>query len=318
MITEEQRAERKNYIGSSDAAAVLGLSRWKSPLAVWAEKTGQVKPEDLSDKLSVRLGSKMEHVIAEIFTEDTGIELELAPDTIYHKEHPFLAANIDRRVKGENALVEIKNVGQFSGGEWMSGTKQADYTDGKAPAEYIAQTMHQLMVTGWDYGWLVAAVGNSSLAIIKIVRDDAALHSIMNREINFWNDFVVTGEMPMVMSSTDKGVLESIFPNAVEGKTIQLTDAEAAIIESVQAMEADLKNLEKQIDTSKNQLRAALGDAESGYVGNHVVRWSNLTTTRLDVATIKETAPDVYKKFAKQTTTRRFLIQSKPITRRVQ
>jgi predicted phage-related endonuclease len=45
--------ERIGFIGSSDAAAVLGLSRWKTPLQIWAEKTGQVVPDDISDKEAV-------------------------------------------------------------------------------------------------------------------------------------------------------------------------------------------------------------------------------------------------------------------------
>lgn len=308
MITDAQKAERINYLGSSDAAAVLGLSRWKSPLAVWAEKTGQIEPEDISDKMAVRLGQKMEQVIAELFTEDTGLELEEVPETIYHPAHRYIAANLDRRVKGTKVLVEIKNVGQFSKSEWMNGN---------VPTEYAAQVMHQLMVTGYDYGWLVAAVGNSDLIIKKIERNEVALNTMLEREIDFWTTYVVPRTMPMQVSSSDKPVLDALFPEAEPNTVMNLSDAEAAIIESVQAMEADLRQLEGQIEQGKNRLRLALGDAESGTVGPHTVRWSNLVSTRMDVTAIKEAEPEIYKKYAKTTTTRRFLIQSKPITRRV-
>ena len=64
--------DRTKFIGGSDAAAVVGLSRWKSPIELWAEKTGQVEPEDVSDKMAVRVGKKLESAVAEFFEEETG------------------------------------------------------------------------------------------------------------------------------------------------------------------------------------------------------------------------------------------------------
>lgn len=45
---EEWLAARKNYIGGSDASAVLGMNPYKTNLELWKEKTGIVQPEDLS------------------------------------------------------------------------------------------------------------------------------------------------------------------------------------------------------------------------------------------------------------------------------
>lgn len=304
MITEQQRAERKNYIGSSDAAGVLGLSRWNSPLSVWAEKTGQyTRPEPTG--MAVKLGVAFEGVIAKLFTDETGLELETVPDTLYHPAHRCLAANLDFRVKGQRVLVEAKYVGPFSRGDWA---------DGKAPVEYAIQTMHQLAVSGYDSAYLVALISTPELKIVPITRDERALVELVNREVEFWESFVVQGVMPATFKPQDKGVLEALYPEAMGGHAVPLTDADAATIESIQAMETDLKLLEDQIETSKNRLRAALGSAEVGRIGPHTVRWSNVQTTRLDATAIKSTAPDIYKKFSKTTASRRFTIQSKPLT----
>lgn len=304
MITEQQRAERYRYIGSSDAAGVLGLSRWSSPLSVWAEKTGQyTRPEPTN--MSVRLGVAFEGVIAKLFTEETGLELEPVPETIYHPEHKFLAANLDFRVKGKRILVEAKYVGPFSRGEWA---------DGKAPAEYALQTMHQLAVSGYDSAYLVALVSTPELKIVPIARDERALSELVAREVEFWQSFVLQGVMPATFKPHDRGVLEAMYPEASEGHVVPLTDADAAVIESIHAMEADAAALEAQIESSKNQLRAALGSAETGRVGPHTVRWSNVQTTRLDTTTIKVVAPEIYKQYAKTTASRRFTIKSSPLT----
>ena len=71
MLTAQQKKERLNYIGSTDIAGVLGMSQYKSPLSVWSEKTGQIIPEDISNKLQVKLGIKMESIVGELFTEET-------------------------------------------------------------------------------------------------------------------------------------------------------------------------------------------------------------------------------------------------------
>ena len=66
MLTEQQIKERKNYIGGSDCAAVLGMSRWGSPLTVWMEKTGQSEVKE--ENLAMKLGNKLEQIVAELCT----------------------------------------------------------------------------------------------------------------------------------------------------------------------------------------------------------------------------------------------------------
>ena len=46
----EWLAFRKTGLGGSDAAAILGLSPFKTNVEVWEEKVGLREPEDISDK----------------------------------------------------------------------------------------------------------------------------------------------------------------------------------------------------------------------------------------------------------------------------
>ena len=72
-MTEEQwHAERRKSIGGSDAGTILGLNKYSSPYALWAEKTGRVTPEDISDREAVRLGHDLEDYVAKRFAEATG------------------------------------------------------------------------------------------------------------------------------------------------------------------------------------------------------------------------------------------------------
>ncbi len=300
MLTPEQILERRGYIGSTDSAAILGLSRYSTPLNVWAIKTGQIVEEDISGKLPVRLGHKLEQAVAELFTEETGKKLHRVNETVFHPKYNFLAANLDRRVVGEKAVVEIKNVGAFRRDEWR---------EGQSPAEYICQVMHQLAVTGWDRGYLVALIGNTDFEIRTIERDEQALKDLVNREVSFWNDFVVPKIMPSI-SRGDKDTLSALFPLAEEGKEIELDDRAAAICDSLDGLRSDLKGLEGSIAGAENELKAMLGTADAGIVGDRKIFWSNILTRRLDSEDLKKEMPEIYEKFRKPSTYRKFLIKT--------
>ena len=152
MLTAEQIKERIGYLGASDAAAAVGLSRWKSPVEVWAEKTEFVEPEDISGKLSIRMGNKLEDVVAEIFQEETGKKVHRVNETIYHPQYPFLAANLDRRVVGEDACLEIKTAGAWAAKDWEGE---------ELPREVIIQVMHQLACTGKKVGYACVLIGGN-------------------------------------------------------------------------------------------------------------------------------------------------------------
>ena len=61
---EEWLQWRKKGIGSSDAAACAGESKWKSPYALWLEKTGQMEPDEPGE--SAYWGIALEEVVAHL------------------------------------------------------------------------------------------------------------------------------------------------------------------------------------------------------------------------------------------------------------
>lgn len=298
MLTQAQISERVNYLGASEAAAVLGLSRWGTPLSVWAEKTGQIEPDDISENLAVELGNELEDFVARKFEKKTGKKVERVPETIYHPLYPFLGANLDRRVVGENAILEAKTCSAWKAREW---------DQEEMPIEYIVQVMHQLAVSGAEKGYLAVLIGNQDFKIKEIFRDDKALEDLVRREVSFWCDFVVPKVMPAAKWG-DKDTLTAMFPEATEGEVKELTDEAAAICEVLEGISADLKSLERQEEEQKNQLRALMGEAETGLVFPWKIQWANVKTRRLDTEALKKGAPDVFEKFRKMTTTRKFLI----------
>ena len=62
---------RKTGIGGSDAAVVCGISRYKSPVELWMEKTGQLPSQETGE--AAYWGNLLEALVREEFTKRTGI-----------------------------------------------------------------------------------------------------------------------------------------------------------------------------------------------------------------------------------------------------
>ena len=98
LINQDFSVDRSKYIGGSDIGAILGLSRFRSPLQVWMEKTG--KETSRADSLPLRFGSFAEEFVANEYSRSTGFELLHDESAFIHPEHSMFCAHIDRLVMG--------------------------------------------------------------------------------------------------------------------------------------------------------------------------------------------------------------------------
>lgn len=155
---EEWKAERRKGIGASDAAAILGMSPYKTNVELWEEKVGLRIPEDISDKPAVEYGHAAEPYLRELFALDHP-ELQLWYDGPYkiirNSEYPFIQASPD----GE--LVE-KSTGRIGGLEIktteIKNPRQWDEWKDQVPQHYYCQVIWQMISTGWEFVWLKAQI----------------------------------------------------------------------------------------------------------------------------------------------------------------
>lgn len=266
-LTKEQILKRKTYIGGTDCAPILGLSRWRSPIEVWAEKTGRIEPEDISQKVAVKLGTRLEEAVAELFTEQTGKKVRRVNETMFHPKYSFLGANIDRKVDGEDAILECKTTSAWKAKEW----------DGEElPQEYILQCMHYLAVTGRKKAYLAVLIGNQDFKLREIDADETLIKSIVEKEVYFWNTFIVPKVMPQTVTAKDGDILYKLYPKANEGEIRQLADKFNAIKESIDALKQDRSALDSQIRKLENEIKAEIGENEIGDTGIWEIRWKNV------------------------------------------
>ena len=298
MLTKQEQEERRHFIGASEASAVLGLSRWATPLQIWAIKTGEVEsPQE--ESLPMWVGTESEEMVAKRFMLETGKKVHKVNDTIFHKKYPFLACHIDRKVEGEDTILQCKTASAYKYKEWV---------DDDIPKEYIIQEFHELACTGYKKAIVACLIGNSKFVMKEIIFEEhkKTIEEVTQKEVAFWNNFVIPKIMPTTITANDSDVLYQLYPQTKEGSEIQLDDNAEKIIESLDSMGADLKGLEMQVEAQKNTLKAILGNAEIGITKNWRISWKPQDRKSLDIERIKTEAPEVYQKFVKTSSSRIF------------
>ena len=110
---------RKTGIGGSDAGAVCGVNPYSSAMKVFQDKTGEAVEEQ--DSEAVRIGHDLEQYVAERFTEATGLKVRRSNFMYRSMEHPFMIADVDRLVIGEDAGLECKTASAYNADKWSDG-----------------------------------------------------------------------------------------------------------------------------------------------------------------------------------------------------
>ena len=110
---------RKSGIGGSDAGAVCGMNPYSSAMKVFKEKTSEEIEE--ADNEAIRIGHDLEDYVAQRFTEATGLKVRKSNYMYRSKEHPFMIADVDRFVVGEDAGLECKTASAYNADKWADG-----------------------------------------------------------------------------------------------------------------------------------------------------------------------------------------------------
>lgn len=255
---------RQKSIGGSDAAALLGLSDYASPYSLWAEKTGKVIPEDISDRESVRLGNDLEDYVAKRFTEATGKKVRRENAILQNPEMPFAHANIDRAVVGEEAGLECKTT--------ISNTVAAECEEGKVPARYYCQVVHYLMVTGWKRWYLGVLVFGKGFYHFVIERDDAEIAALRAAEEDFWQK--VTSNTPPDVDGAEATLeaIRTIQKDSCPGMEISLMGVAGELATLAKLKERE-KETNREIAETQARIMIYMSGAERGQWGDYKVSY---------------------------------------------
>lgn len=288
---------RRQGIGGSDAAAILGLNPYKSPLAVYADKRGLT--DDAPDTETLRQGRDFEAYVADRFSEETGKRVRRCNQILQHPDRPWMLANVDRLVVGERAGLECKCVGIGN---------RVDFEGGAVPPTFYWQCMHYLAVTGLDRWYLAVLPLGRWVApyIFEIARDETQIDELTAREEAFWTDHVLAGVPPLpIGSEADEAVLSLVCEQHGQEETVAIPELDGDL-DLMAALQADRRALDAQIEAIEQRVKMRMGSAERASGNRWRVDWKNVESRRLDSKRLQAQLPDVYEKFVTTTVSRRF------------
>lgn len=296
MTHEEWLEQRRKSIGGSDAGTVLGLNKYTSPYALWAEKTGKMIPEDISDKEAVRLGNDLEDYVAKRWMEATGKKLRKDNHIYYNSDYPFAHANIDRAVVGEDAGFEAKTTSSW---DILQQCREGNYPD-----TWYSQIVHYMMVTGKQKWYLGVLCLGKGFYHFEIERDEAEIKALAETEENFWDK--VTNNIPPEVDGTESTTeaLKTILGDS-SPKAIDLCGVSNYLSQYCHAKE-QVDRLNEALEDCKNHIMQYMGDAGSGTYGDFSVSFktqARKTFDRKSFETANGKIPDCY---FKESTSRPF------------
>ena len=290
---------RKQGIGGSDAGAICGLNPYSSPMKVfWDKTTDEVEEQDNE---AIRIGHDLEQYVAERFMEATGLKVRRSNYMYRSKEHPYMIADVDRLVIGEDAGLECKTASAYNADKWA---------DGNIPLHYAMQCYHYMAVTGKRTWYIAAVILGREFVYHKLTWDDALIQRLIEVEGEFWNNHVMANVIPDPDGSkVCDSVLEQYFHTAKKASTIELVgfDDRLARREEILSYIEELQSEQKQIE---QEIKLFMQDNELAANEHYKVSWSNVDTTRLDTKRIKQEQPEIYENYAKVTSSRRFQIKA--------
>ena len=299
MSNEEWLRLRKTGIGGSDAGSICGVNPFGSPMKVYYDKTSS-NIEEL-DNEAVRQGHDLEDYVAQRFMEVTGLKVRRSNFMYRSTEYPFMIADVDRLVVGEDAGLECKTASAYNTDKWK---------DGNIPLHYIMQCYHYMAVTGKRTWYIAAVILGREFTYRKLVWDDDLIAQMISVEKNFWENHVLPGILPSPDGSDIcNDILNEYFHFARKGSSIKLDGFDDKLRRRAEIME-QIERLKQEQGLIEQEVKLCMKDNEYASSGNYRISWSSVQSTRLDTKRMKEEQPDIYRDYAVQSVSRRFQVRA--------
>jgi len=319
LTREEWLEVRQTGLGGSDASVVLGLNKWNTPFALWAEKRGEVV-SDFTGNEATRWGNRLERAVAEEYAERENVSVVAYPATLVSKERDWQLANIDFFIMRHDynglypagqvtdvepsshrfesitpdAILEIKTNG-------LTGRASKEWDNDGVPEAYFWQGAHYCATTGLRDVVFAALIGGQGLQIRERTYSEEQINALNVMEADFWG-LVQSGEKPsMTGGDADFDTLATLYPTHIEGQTVQINEFDVDVFSEYYEAKTDADRAEERVKRLRAQIELLIGDAEAVEFDGKVLATFKATKSSetFDTKAFKEAHPDMVKQFMK-------------------
>lgn len=295
-------AERRTGVGGSDAAAAVGLSKWRTRLELFLDKRGEMESTESEPMF---WGTALEPVVRQVAADRLGLEIEIPNRILRHPKVQFAIATVDGigfSPSGQKRLYEGKTA------RTSEGWGEAGSAD--IPQEYLLQVQHCLFVTGLDVCDVAVLIGGSDFRTYEVPADRDLQQMLIDQEAEFWA-MVQNNTPPEPVSAEDvkRRWRISTGKQFLAGKP----EADKALL--LRRAKDMAKFLDAKIEEFTTDLQAQMKDCGEliGPDGETLATWNNIKTSpRFDLERFKAEQPDLYASYLKDSGhQRRFLLKVK-------
>ncbi len=166
-----------------------------------------------------------------------------------------------------------------------------------------------MAVTGYKGWWIAALIGGNKFVYKYIERDDDIISYLIQIESDFWK--MVENRTPPAVDGSESSseILKLLYPESEPDTEIVLPIEAQTLIDEYEIACAEEKAAVQKKEEAANKLKALLGKYETGKVGDRIVIWKTVRSNRLDSKALKAAHPEIYQKFVKESSYRRFEIK---------
>ena len=250
--------------------------------------------------LRMELGNRLEGLVAELFTEATGLKVRNVNGILKNDKYPFALANIDRAIVGEKAFLECKTTNSYALKEWEEGV----------PAHYEIQCLHYMAITGATHCYIAALIGNSDFIWHKIERDQETIDYLMQIEKDFWENNIEKDVVPMPDGSDAYSEYLKKKYDKSNGQVIELHLLENGVdkLNRYDEIVTDIKALESEKKLIEQEIQLYMEEFEVAKIGDRKVTWKSSSRNTIDSKKLKAEMPDIAQQYMKTSTSRTFRV----------
>ncbi len=246
---DQWRELRKQSVGASDVAVLLGLNPYKTAYQLWEEKIlPGPPPEEEND--AIHFGRKLEETVAQEYAERSGRKILRDNRIRIHPECDFFTCNLDRVILPANGegrgVLECKTASGFAVKSW----------EAEIPPMYYTQVQAQLAITGYTWGVLALLVDGRKYAQFAIERDDKFIRSLIAIVDDFWRTNVLAKVPPPAVVSDYERVMSQ------EGLIVNAAPEVVSAWTQLLRVRKDKKELEGNEEQLENAIKLAIGTGE--------------------------------------------------------
>ena len=247
---------RKQGIGASEVATVLGLNPWETPLQLWRRKKGIDPPK--AENFAMKAGHYLEDAVSRFYADATGVQIikSSKEDFMFvNDQKPFLRVSPDRTYWRP---VVVHNEANKSILECKTTQMEVDYDN--PPQHWFAQLQYQLGVAEMEQGALAWLTMGRDFGYRDFTFDKEFFDWMVEEVEKFWTDNIVGNVEP------DPVNVEDVLLRNPRHQPGKLVEADPEIIEAcrqLKELKGEAKDIDQQVKELEEKIKMSFGDAEA-------------------------------------------------------